>query len=194
MASVTDIANLALSHLGEPPITDLDSATKPAPTLKANYPLARDTVLRLHAWNCAIYRAALSQTGTAPGSEFGYQYTLPAGATEAEPYCLRALYVVGESIRWRVENRTIVADDSGPLYLVYVGRPPDPELFDSLLATTIGLQLAMQAAYAISGSRSAQETMAKLLKERLAQARGVDGTEGFQRTADWTDWTGGRLV
>jgi len=64
MASVVDICNLALSHIGQDGVvTDIDP---PDGTLEADYceqfyPIARDELLEMHAWKFATFRKALAK-------------------------------------------------------------------------------------------------------------------------------------
>ncbi len=80
MASVLDICNLALSHLGD--TATVSSIDPPEGSVQAEhcarfYPIARDSLLEMHAWNFSTKRAALAQLATADSTEWTYTYALP---------------------------------------------------------------------------------------------------------------------
>lgn len=89
MASVVDICNLALAHLGDD--ATVSSIDPPEGSAQAEhcarfYPIARDAVLEAHDWNFASTRAVLAQV-TPNWSSWAYCYTLPAE-------CLRVISVL----------------------------------------------------------------------------------------------------
>lgn len=80
MASVVDICNLALGHLGDN--ATVSSIDPPEGSAQAEhcarfYPIARDTLLEMHAWNFSVRRAALAQL-TSEWPEWKYAYALPS--------------------------------------------------------------------------------------------------------------------
>lgn len=79
MASVVDICNLALGHLGDN--ATVSSIDPPEGSAQAEhcarfYPIARDTLLEMHSWNFSVRRSALAQL-TAYWPEWKYAYALP---------------------------------------------------------------------------------------------------------------------
>lgn len=82
MASVVDICNLALSHLGD--TATLSSIDPPEGSAQAQhchtfYPMARDSLLELHYWNFSMRRVALASTD-APYPMWQYGYLVPSDA------------------------------------------------------------------------------------------------------------------
>ena len=59
MASKVDIANIALSNLGEQPISSLSEANQRARAVNGRIDDVRDLVLRSHLWNCALLVQAM---------------------------------------------------------------------------------------------------------------------------------------
>ena len=80
MASVVDICNLALGHLGDTAsITSIDppEGSAQAEHCARFYPIARDTLLEMHNWNFASRRIIPAQlTSTWP--EYKYAYQVPS--------------------------------------------------------------------------------------------------------------------
>lgn len=80
MASVTQICNLALSHLGD--TATVSSIDPPEGSAQAEhcarfYPMARDTLLEMHQWNFATRRAVLALLD-ATVNPWKYVYAMPA--------------------------------------------------------------------------------------------------------------------
>jgi len=82
MASEVDICNVALGHLGD--TATVSSINPPEGSAQSEhcarfYPIARDSLLELHAWNFATTRASLALLGSA-WPEWQYCYASPSDA------------------------------------------------------------------------------------------------------------------
>lgn len=82
MASEVDICNLALGHLGD--AATVSSIDPPEGSAQAEhcsrfYPIARDSLLELHAWNFATTRVQLASLGSG-WPEWQYCYASPTDA------------------------------------------------------------------------------------------------------------------
>lgn len=89
MASVVDICNLALAHLGdEATVSSIDppEGSAQAEHCARFYPIARDTVLEAHDWNFATTRGVLGLVGSAWPS-WAFCYELPTA-------CVRVISVL----------------------------------------------------------------------------------------------------
>lgn len=80
MASVVDICNLALSHIGD--TATVSSIDPPEGSAQAEhcarfYPIARDTLMEMHYWNFTMRRAVLAEVANT-WSYWKYAYGLPA--------------------------------------------------------------------------------------------------------------------
>jgi hypothetical protein len=78
-----DVCNMALSHLGEQLITDLDTdvdTTVEASRCALFYPLARDEVLEARAWGFAMQRKSMVPAAADPPSTWNYSYVVPPEA------------------------------------------------------------------------------------------------------------------
>lgn len=81
MASVVDICNLALAHLGD--VATVSSIDPPEGSAQAShcarfYPIALSAVLEMHAWGFATTRIALAYNATNPTSTWEYCYGTPS--------------------------------------------------------------------------------------------------------------------
>ena len=93
MASEVDICNLALGHLGD--AATVSSLNPPEGSAQAEhcarfYPIARDSLLELHAWNFSTTRVALASLGS-DWPEWQYCYACPTDA-------VNLLAVLGPSV------------------------------------------------------------------------------------------------
>ena len=82
MASDTDIANLALSHLGDDAtVASLDppEGSAQAERCAQFYPIARDALLEMHPWNFATRRITAAEL-TALDTGWQYAYAKPTDA------------------------------------------------------------------------------------------------------------------
>lgn len=109
MASEVDIANLALSHLGDS--ATVASLDPPEGSAQAEhcarwYPIARNALLELHDWNFATSRVKLAQV-TQNWSEWAYAYAYPSDV-------VRLLAVLPEGAT--SDNST---SNSGPISSAY---------------------------------------------------------------------------
>lgn len=80
MASEVDIANLALSHLGDAAtVSSFDPPEGSAQAEHCNmfYPIARDELLEMHQWNFNTTRIVLAPLAVTPPSSWQYAYSLP---------------------------------------------------------------------------------------------------------------------
>jgi len=85
MASAVDIANLALSHLGDTAtVASLDppEGSAQAEHCATFYPISRDSLLEMHTWSFALRRIALAQVAN-PWDQWQYAYTIPSDCMTA---------------------------------------------------------------------------------------------------------------
>jgi hypothetical protein len=82
MASVIDICNLALAHIGDRAnVTSIDppEGSAQAEHCARFYPMARDVLLNMHPWSFATKRAVLADISATivPPAKWQYSYTAP---------------------------------------------------------------------------------------------------------------------
>jgi hypothetical protein len=172
--SAVELCSNALLLLGQTTINSFDDDSERA-TLMANlWPNARNAILRMHPWNCAIKRVALAPEVTAPAFDWTYSFVLPGD-------WLRTLDVGedGDDCEFKMEGGKILAD-SNPLYLRYIFRNENVATWDALLVQAATAYMAMQAAYPITKSASMMEAMKVLYQSALRDARTTDGQEDTQ--------------
>lgn len=183
--TLVGIANSALIKVGADRISSLTQDTKSAIVLNAIFDFIRDEVLRAHPWNFAIKRATISPTATTPPFEYTYEYDLPSD-------CLRVLNVYPESIPWSMEGNRKILSNEPTLDVIYVFRATDPTQWDSSFGEVMALRLAAEVAYNLTQSLALADTLMKLYRAAIAEARSYDGTEGTLIKFVADDWTNQR--
>ena len=182
MASAVDICNSALNMIGASTILALSEDSKAGRICNQRYEFVRDSVFRAHPWNCLISRQIIAADSVAPSFTYSSQFTLPT-----DPFCLRVLKLSDPEIKFEVEGRKLLCDES-TVNLVFVARITDPNQYDQLLINTIEAAIAADIAYALIGSTTLTSAMYDLYRNKLTEARFVDATEGnTTNTASITD-------
>jgi hypothetical protein len=189
MASEVEIVNNALLLFGGDTIVSLDDNTTRAKIAKNIFGPTRDAVLRAHAWNCAISRAKLGLSSSAPSYSWTYKYPLPS-----DPYCLRVLSL-NESQEdgdpgdeFRIEGRFLVTNE-GTADIQFIKRITDPNEFDANLYQALSFRLAAAMSYSITGSQAVVTAMWTLYENMIKEARSIDGQEGSPDHAEVTTLT-----
>lgn len=159
MASPTDIANLALQHLGESRINDIsDPNDKVSRTCMVNFAQARDEALQSARWGCAKKQALLSRLADRPLYKWTGAYQLPADF-------LRLSEIQGTDAWLPAEYFDIQGgqlllgpgdcqDDPSSIAIEYVARISDTSKFDPLLVECVAILLAIKCARTLTGSDS----------------------------------------
>lgn len=191
MSSEIDIANLALTRLGEPTITSLSASSKGAQLCKLHYPRLRDAMLRAHPWNFAIKRAELSLSADTPAFEFDYAFTLPSD-------CLKVIRTrwdaeATQGVEYRIEGRKLLCNEETAA-IEYVARVTDTTQFDDLFVDLLAHRLAAEMAKSITDDSGLIKGLWEIYQAKLAEARTTDATEGTPRdVVDASDWALARL-
>lgn len=171
MASKVDIANLALNILSEAPITSFTDDIKGARVINLLFDSSRDAVLRLHPWNFAVGRQVLAQKVETPPFGYARIFALPSDY-------LRLLRLNDGKDDYRIEADGLLSDVS-TAQLRYVKRVTDTARFDPLFVQALAAHLAAEGAMAITNSQSIKAQAQQEFREKLQEARSVDGIENF---------------
>jgi hypothetical protein len=184
MTTNTDLANHALSMLGEMPIGSIDDVTsKPARLCKQFADSAIAEVLCLGRWNRATQRATLAQVLPAPVTGFTFYYQLPSD-------CLRVLEVNGEE--WGTSDESFqlegskLASDATTCVIRYISQVPIGTL-GVLVQQAIACRLASKLAIPLQGSAEKAGQVDVSFRRALGEARLIDAHEcGSRENAPWS--------
>lgn len=131
----TEIANMALSHVGGSLIADYATDTTPsAIQVRLFYPTALQEMLELMGWTHSTKRATLSVLLDTPRFDYPYAFQLPSD-------CLEVQEVFPKDQRWKIEARTILGDFS-EIDIIYSQDLEDTGLFRGSFVAALALLLA----------------------------------------------------
>ena len=181
-SSDTEVANEALTLLGETAITSLSENTDRARVLDRLYTPTLDHALRTHDWNFARMRAVLGRLAAVPEFGYAYMYQLPQ-----DPLCLRVLTTnLRADEPWEIETYItadltaqyrVILTDATALEIRFIARVTSPTLWDPLFADALVHELARRAGYPITRNATLVAELRGEAEARWRQARSVDGQE-----------------
>lgn len=179
-----DVANAALSLLGETPLVALTDETANARLINARYNSVRRSVLRMHAWNAATRRAALAQLVGTPASEWDFAYALPTDfirvvepRTDADVLLRFSIELHPSGQPSGALTRALLCD-FGAVVLRYVADQETTSLLDPLLFNVTAHALALDISNKITGKNA---SIVADIKDRfrtlMSEARFEDAAE-----------------
>lgn len=179
MASNIEICNLALSYLGQGPITNLMSPQNATEQLcELHFDPCRDAVLEAHDWTFAISRLVLTTPDlTPPEWGFAYRFQLPTNL-------LRVIWAgrqqdenVYDTFDWRVENDYLVTD-ANPVWIRYVQVVEDSSKFSPLFVQALACRLAMEMCVSITENVALYGRLVEMFGAKLQEAVNMDAMQG----------------
>lgn len=206
MASEVDIANRALSMLGENRITSLDDDNKPARAMKARYTLLREAELSAYPWRFAVKRTRLPASTETPS--WGYSKIYDRPVDDLRPIKVGGAFVNAETIGVFYESTGVYRDQSpyeiiegrihtdlsAPLDYEYIARITDAGQFDPLFVEALAARLAADAAEELTQSNSKRDAALMAYKRTLSEARRVNSLYRPPRRRQNGRWMGSRIV
>lgn len=182
--SRTEIANQALSLLGQSVIIDIDSPTDvDARKVKNVFDTALRTMIRAHEWNCLSARAELPRDVETPAFGFNYQYQLPTDCIRVKSVNADEYNDIG-SDRFKIEGRKILTDDDS-VDLSYIKYPETVSVLDASFIEAFVYLLASKLAIIFrQDEQLAQYFDQEYRNNKLSEARRIDGNERKIRPAN----------
>lgn len=192
MASKVEIANLALTKLGDDPILLLTDDTKPARTLNRIFDLVADAEMKASWWKFTIKRTELSALVDAPAWGYAYQYPLPSdylGLVQINDFYIRA--ASRARTPWSVESGLLLTDMTAPLKTRYVARVAAAN-WDPLFVDAFACKLAMEACETLTQSDSKFQRVAKQYELAIQRAHAMDAIENPPEEFPLGSWNDSR--
>src|SRR5689334_24476062 len=153
----TDIANLALSYIGDSFITTADlttPSTTHAQLIVNVLDQTLDDFLADHDWDVStVWSSQLTALPSVSSPDFAYYFTLPDGSG-SDPYCLlvRATDKDSASEPWKVEGRRLGMMFSNTVQIKYRSRQ-DASVWTPAMVTAASYVVASKIAKAITESQ-----------------------------------------
>ncbi|MBT0667026.1 hypothetical protein HT136_01420 [Novosphingobium profundi] len=187
MSHETVIANNALIHIGaESRILSLQDESFVARTLREAWQLQRRATIRDGDWNFASRRAGLpAEAGVDAGTIYPWakRFPLPAGA-------LRLIEVLSREVGscYQVENKAVLANVSGPLYVRYAVDVTEAAEWDESFADAFSWRLAWTCGTKIAGSAFSKTDAQSAYKDALSAAKRHDVRENPPIEQEESSW------
>ena len=194
MPANTDIANRSLSKVGGSRITSFTQGVKNSNTVNDIFEDLRDELLD-HPWNFASKRVKLAKSATAP--VFGWDHAYPL---QSDHIRLRSVHDntngTGSVIfnEEQHEGALAIVTSADPIYIRYVARVTDPNLWSVGFRRAFILALARDLAIPISGSKLLLEKLTDEAKRALAGAKSVDALTSYPERRPVGSWAGSRRI
>lgn len=145
MASIVDICNLALAHLGNRAqvvsIAPVDGSVE-SDYCARFFPMARDEILEMADWSFARSRASLAQLALNPSSTWSYAYARPVN-------CLVPRRIMTGDARAHEDDSFDFEEEGGAIFcnqalatLVFTTPIEDPTRFSPGFTTALSYKLA----------------------------------------------------
>ncbi len=180
--SEVDICNMALSHLKQKPIVQIDPPSSQVEELCALwYHQVRQETLRSHPWNFAGKRTQLTPDGSAePLFGFSHAYLLPSDWLRfiGRYDTLGSRVPIGGD-DYELEGRYILlnGEDNASINVKYVCDYQTVIKMDPLFRGLFAINLAIILAPNFSGSENRVKTILEIRKDLEAKATAIDGQE-----------------
>lgn len=184
--SQVNICNQALIFLGEKTIIALDDETRQGELCSTFFDNTRDTMLRMHPWNFAIKRKALTLDTNTPLYEWDKQFILPGDY-------LRVINTSPIGIDYVVEGNRILTDES-ELSIKYIFRNVDYGSWSPEFAQLVAARLAVQLVHTITDKSALIPAVTDWYRLQENMARGVESQEGSPETINSDDLIDARYM
>ncbi len=176
----TEIANIALGHLGSALIQSIEEVSPSAEHIRRMWNFTRDGLLRQKDWNFAINRATLSRLGVDPPFDWEAAYQLPADYIR----CLSWNGMeAGTGVDlFDIESGMLLCDvdasDASPrAELRYIRRAEDTSMWDASFVEAFSYRIAAAICPAMTTSAGLSDAMMKNAEMAMLKAFGPDNLE-----------------
>lgn len=200
-ASLTDIANSALTRVGQARVSDIaDPSNEHARVLNGELPIQRDKLLRQFRWRFAIKRVRIAEDlDNTPAFGFTHAYQMPTECLsvvdvgDLSPGLDMSDYRNTDGADFSIEGRFILTNLGGPLNVRYVAQITIAETFDPHFVDALSAALAYHTCERITQSSSKKQLLAGDLKQAIADAVRANAIERPPQPVPDDTWMIGRL-
>lgn len=190
MASVVGICNLALAHIGQKPISDLNEASENARKCKLVYELMRDALLRDHQWNFA--RAIKKMTEleeVIPG--WSYLYAQPQKCLFVRRVFNSANIVTPRPLEFDVVLSPVsevkaISTNTEAAWIEYTYQVTDPSLFDPLFTEALSYKIAAAIAKPLTGDIQLASSLLQMFSTIVDKANLQNAKEGSKKKSNYS--------
>ena len=199
MASDVQIANRALSKLGQERIISFADNTKAARAITSCYDDLRQAELRAYRWQFCYKRVALPALADAPAFGFTAAYQLPADYLRLDlvddryPSAMLDSYVDTDLAEYVLEGNTILTNIAAPLRIRYGADITDAAQWDPLFREMFACRLAVDLCETLTQSNTKGQQIRADYAEARRQAYRAGAIERPPASLPDGAWIIGRL-
>jgi hypothetical protein len=184
MLTDLEVANLALNRLGCGRISSLAEQSKAGRVMNDLVQITRYNLLESHIWDFATKRAAVSNNGNTPAFEFEYEFDRPLDMLRiVSEYNEEKYYVEGDTILANVET----------LYLRYVFKLEDHQVFSPTFDKAFYLHLAAEASYSLTNDKALKQQLVEEAEFYVERAMSYNSSGSSPRDYEFDIFTDSRL-
>ncbi len=184
-ASVVQICNLALSHLGAAAIVSLTERSAEAMACALHFEPCRDSVLRDYPWNFATKRVVLAERSGEMRRDWGHVYSLPSDCLLARDLLPDAPFVIESNDQGTTR---LLLTHQPQARLLYTARVEEPTLYDPLFVEALAWKLAVQICMPLTRDKNSLQLCQSLYLNTLSLAQRADGNEGQDDRPPEAEW------
>ena len=194
MSNPVQIANLALSWMGQNQINSFTDNQNEAIIMNANYALARDKVLNDAAWTFALKRETLSPIVDAPVFGAGNKFLIPNNVLRVYRVYRASNTAQADlftSAKWVREGQYIISN-ADVLWAHFIMRVTDSALFPPSFVHALAARMAADTAIVFTENIKLEEKMEAKYEAKLSEAMYADGSQGRTEVIKSSRLTGAR--
>lgn len=170
----TELANIALGHLGSWRLTNWTDQTPEAGHVRRMWGITRDELFRARHWNFALKLATLSRFADAPAFGYAYRFQLPPDYALA--YELNGRQSGTGEAKFDIFGVELHCDDE-TAELIYVSNATPVQAWDAAFCDAFTLSLAARIAPSLSSATGLAERLAAQADAAALRAFGPDNLE-----------------
>ena len=174
---------MALSWLGESPITSIDDETDRANQLQINYVPARDATLEAHNWTFAIQRFIPAINSTPPVYGAGVAFDIPPQilrviAVDDADTAGNSTFTVKINQREQIEQDRMAWQEIKVIHCRGIRRIEEEGRFSPLFVHAFAAKLAFLLAQNITSDPNIAQNVYGMYEQFIAEAKARDGLQG----------------
>jgi hypothetical protein len=184
-----DICNMALTWLGETPISSIDDESTRAELCQLNYQATRDATLEAHNWTFALERFIPAKNATPPIYGAGQAFDIPPqilrvvavdnNESVIDPYSTISINS-REQVDWQLEGRQIICN-LDVIYARGIRRIEEEGIFSPLFVQAFAAKLAVLLCLPLTASIDKWQAMQAQYEVIMSEAKTRDGIQGRSR-------------
>lgn len=198
MPGLTELANGALTKLGDALVTSLDDGGTAAKLITANLDRLRRYELRRYRWNFAAVTASVGEVLPAPAFRWAHAYPQPGGA-------IRLLDVyegtvdLGQSWQparadYQLSGGLILTNEPSPLWLRYLRDVPHVGDWDPAFLEVMACKIAAELCERFTQNPQKKQQLEALYQQAVTDAKRLDAIEDEpEQLSDPGEWIRSRF-